>query len=493
MPFIRRHIPGLILAVTLCMAASGCTGLNRPEPAELPGDLPTQWSSVAGAVEPGGNPPQQQAAAGQVRIKDLAVTTSLLDLFNDDGMAALVRQALDHNPDLKATAARLRASGFLLSQTGSRRLPQVSAGADQGRNNQYTDETGAPDTKNHTQISASISWELDLWGRISDRNHSQVLEHKALALEYTRTYDALAARVIQAWINGVAVRQALGIEKERLAALQKIESILLLKYRQGLGSLEEFSAARTRTQVARSNVHARKRFYNSALRTLDILAGRYPGAGKALGKNLPQIRRAPILPPGAALKNRPDIQAALARINAGHLAALAARKDRLPALRLVAEVSKSATSLSQLDTASRIWSLAAGLTQPVFQGGRLKDQALARQAEADAAVYDLARAVLAAMKEVEDALDKETALAAREQALTIAVLEATRTTRYFLDRYRKGLDNIQTLLNAQEQEMNIKTSLTDIRAARMANRIDTALAMGLGVPEPHSNSRMNQK
>ncbi|MCG8687923.1 MAG: TolC family protein, partial [Desulfobacterales bacterium] len=136
---------------------------------------------------------------------------------------------------------------------------------------------------------------------------------------------------------------------------------------------------------------------------------------------------------------------------------------------------------SDLDTASRIWNLAAGLTQPIFQGGRLKDEAMAKEAQAEAAVWDLAQAVLAAMKEVEDAMDNETALAFQEAALTDAVLEAVKTSEYFLTRYRSGLDNIQTLLIAREQEMNIKTSLTDIKAARMTNRIDMALALGLGV------------
>ncbi|MCG8634162.1 MAG: TolC family protein [Desulfobacterales bacterium] len=475
MRFIHRLLSGLVLCVALWISGTGCAG--RPKPAALPEDLPASWSEKAGTGQTASELPQ----AVRIGSEDLTVTSSLLDLINDPQVTALVEEALVNNPDLKATAARLKASGFLLSQTGSRRLPEISAGATRGRNNHTPDDLGNPDAKNRYQVSASLSWELDIWGRLNDLHQSQVLSHEALTKEYTRAYDALAARVIQAWINCVATWQTLKIEQERYTALEKIETALVRRYREGLGSLEDYSAARTRTQVAKANVSSRTEAHNRALRSLEILAGRYPRAEKIPAETLPVIGRAPVLPPKATLRSRPDIQAALARIDADLLTALAAKKNRLPALRLVSEISKTSFSSSNLDTASSLWSLAAGLTQPVFQGGRLKDEALAREAEADSAVYNLARTVLRAMKEVEDTLDKETSLAFQETALATATREAAKTTDYFLTRYRSGLDNIQTLLIAQEQEMNIKTSLTDIKAARMTNRIEMALALGMGV------------
>ena len=466
---------------------TGCA--KRPKPADLPTPSPKAWAvqekADASLTDEGSGkaptPVPRRQVHSQIRTGDLTMTASLLALLNDPGVTGLVEEALANNPDLNATAARLKASGFLLSQTGSRRLPEISAGADRGRNNQSLDDAGEPKAVNAYQVSANISWELDVWGRISDLHQAQVMEHDALGMAYVQAYDALAARVIQAWISAVATSQTHRIEEERLAALTKIEDALLLRYREGLGSLEDYAAARTRTEVARANVSARTESHHRALRTLEVLVGRYPRAEQLPSETLPEIKTAPVVPPEAALKNRPDIRAALAKVDAGRLTALAAEKSRLPALRLVTEISKSSTSFSNLDTASRIWSLAAGLTQPVFQGGRLKDEAMAREAEAEAAVYSLAQTVLSAMKEVEDTLENETALARQESALTTATQEAAKTTAYFRTRYRNGLDNIQTLLIAQEQEMNIKTSLTDIRAARMTNRIDMALALGLGV------------
>lgn len=486
--YVSAFIRCLFLITVLCAVAAGCAG-RQEKPAVLPENLPADWAVLSASDDAGANkPPLPLASRRQIKAADLPMTASLLDLLDDPTVTALVEEALANNPNLKATAARLKASGFLLSQTGGRRLPEVALGADRGRNNQSVDETGEPLAQNAYGVSANISWELDIWGKISNLHQAQELAHEALGLEYLRAYDALAARVIQAWISALAAARTLEIEKERLTALLNIETSLLNRYREGLGDLKDYSAARTRTEVARSNVSARTETHHRALRTLEILAGRYPKAGQFLHGDLPDIRTAPVVPPDAALKNRPDIRAALARINAGHLNALAAHKDRLPALRLIASVSKSGAALSELDTASRIWNLAAGLAQPVFRGGRLKDRAMAREAEAQALVYTLAQKVLSAIKEVEDALEKETALARQETALATATQEAEKTTAYFRTRYRNGLDNIQTLLTAQEQEMNIKTSLTDIKAARMANRIDMALALGLGA-QPKKTDR----
>lgn len=452
-----------MILIFLVILLTGCAA--RKPPAALPQDIPLTWT---------GSSPSP-------RIKDLPMTVSLLDLIKDPALTAIVQEALENNPDLKATAARLQSSGFLLSQTSSRRLPDVSMAMNRGRDNLGIDAAGKHQAQDRYRISAIVSWEIDLWGRLSDQHQSALSQMKAQTQDYNRAYDALAARVVQAWISAIATGQTLEIERQRQKALEKIEIALVHRYREGLGDLEDYAAARTRSQLARANVSARRSAHKKALRALEVLMGKYPRAKLMTAKAFPSITSAPVMPPASVLKNRPDIQAALARIDAENLTALAAQKNRLPALRLVSELSKSSIHGSSLDTADRLWSLAAGLTQPIFQGGRLKDQAQAQTLKADAAVHDLAVAVLKAMKEVEDTREMEKGLASQEAALTTAAKEAAKTTSFFMTRYRKGLVNIQNLLIAQEQEMNIKTHLTDIKASRMTNRIDMALALGLGV------------
>jgi len=94
---------------------------------------------------------------------------------------------------------------------------------------------------------------------------------------------------------------------------------------------------------------------------------------------------------------------------------------------------------------------------------------------------DLYEIVLNAMKEIEGVLSSDNALKVQEEALLNAVNESEKSRHYFEKRYQRGLDTMQSLLMAQEQEISIKQSLIAIRSARLSNRIDLAIATGLSV------------
>ena len=102
----------------------------------------------------------------------------------------------------------------------------------------------------------------------------------------------------------------------------------------------------------------------------------------------------------------------------------------------------------------------------------------ARTSEADAALLDLHSVVLQALKEVEDALDVEGSLRIQAEALAVAAQESESSSRYYQDRYRKGLDSLQSMLIAKEQEMAVKLRLNDVRGRILINQIDLALALG---------------
>jgi outer membrane protein TolC len=89
--------------------------------------------------------------------------------------------------------------------------------------------------------------------------------------------------------------------------------------------------------------------------------------------------------------------------------------------------------------------------------------------------------VLRALKEVEDSLDLDRELAVQSAALESAVRESEISSGYFTERYRQGLDSIQNLLIAKEQEMSVKIRLSQVEFQRLSNRIDLALALGVGV------------
>ena len=383
-------------------------------------------------------------------------------------------EALKNNPDIKAAAFRLQSARYLLSGPRSQRMPKVDAGFSRGKSKQEYNYG----TRTSNKITVNVKWEIDLWGRLADEYQAANQEVQAKEQDLLKARDALAARVIQAWIRQKAARRALSIGTQRLSVLQRIEDILIHRYRDGIGNLDEYAAAKTRTQVAKADLSAQQADLADSVRTLELLLGRYPQGQLSCGRDWPAIALPEPDTPAAVLLNRPDIRAGLARVDAAQNQARAADKARLPGVILSAELFRSGIRLSDIGSAATYWGLLGSVFQPLFQGGRLRDEARAGHLQADAAIQNLHAIVLQALSEVENALTLEKELAVQAKALEIAAVESEKSSRYFVDRYRQGLDNIQTLLIAKEQEISVKLRLNQARADRLSNRVNLAIALG---------------
>jgi multidrug efflux system outer membrane protein len=214
------------------------------------------------------------------------------------------------------------------------------------------------------------------------------------------------------------------------------------------------------------------------------LLGRYPRGELFSDADLPLIISPPVATPAAVLLKRPDIQAALARAEAAVKLSSAADKALLPNLSLSGRIFKQSAHLNSLRSATGYWNILGSLFQPLFEGGRIISESRARHTEAEAALMELHEVVLNAVKEAEDAFGVERDLARQSQALKLAAHESEKSSRYYEERYRQGLDTILSLLMSKEQEMSVRIRLSEVAARRLVNRVDLALALGVGIEEP---------
>ena len=159
----------------------------------------------------------------------------------------------------------------------------------------------------------------------------------------------------------------------------------------------------------------------------------------------------------------------------------------MPNISLSGRVFREASCLDDLGGALSYWSVLGSVFQPIFEGGRIIKESEARQVEAKAAVYDLHRVVLQALNEVEEALTLEHSLAAQALALESAQIESAKSSAYYEQRYKQGLDTLQSFLLAKEQEMAVRHQLIEVRARRMENRVNLALASGCGLERQGSS------
>jgi multidrug efflux system outer membrane protein len=141
-----------------------------------------------------------------------------------------------------------------------------------------------------------------------------------------------------------------------------------------------------------------------------------------------------------------------------------------------------------LDINNNIWSLAANLTRPILDGGKIKSQIERAEAQREEARNLYVQTALQAFAEVETALAAEAFLVAQETALRAAVTEASEAQTLALEDYQAGLAEILTVLESQRRVFDAKRSLLELQNIRLQNRIDLYLALGGEFAEPEPNA-----
>ena len=225
------------------------------------------------------------------------------------------------------------------------------------------------------------------------------------------------------------------------------------------------------------------------------MLGRYPSGELKISEKLPGIKAAiPLGLPAELLNRRPDILASLQSLKAAGLRVNEEKKELLPGISLTASAGNSASQFDRVFNAEKIlWTLAGNLTQPIFQGGRIR--AMIRQAEAGEKreVAQLMQLVYNACLEVETAVSAEKFLTEKEKQIDISVDESSKAFELALDRYGKGLSDIITLLASQRSEFTSRSRLLEVKLQRILNRLNLYLALGGEFDEKAANAENEDK
>lgn len=464
------HLLRYLALLVVVFFLSGCASrMNLPaRKAEVENSLPTTW---------------------QCPLSEIAVAHDITSLIDNPKVTALIEEALAANPDLTATAYRLKASGLLLSITSSELLPKVMFDGNGTRTGSSEKETSS------FTSNLNVSWEIDLWQRLADQHDAAVYGVKAQREDYIAARNALAARVVQAWIGLITNERAVVIEKKRIQALVDTENVILDRYNTGLGDLTDLDTARTKSEAAREILVKRELDLSKARRSLELLLGRYPSGVITAEDALPQVKNPVVGVPAKVLASRPDIQAAWKRVKKSDLDVAVANKAMLPSLTLKASIAHTAGTISNLAGSAGVWTLAGAISQPIFMGGKLKDTAAARSEESKAAWEEYRKIVLNAMNEVENGLVMEQGIERRKEYLKKSLYHATQSRLGYEQRYSEGLSDIINLLTAEETELNTEIQLLEVSALQLDNRVKLALAAGLnaGLNSPNNDVLMENE
>ena len=411
------------------------------------------------------------------------------DRLGDEELKKLVDTALEDNLDLIAASARLRAAQGQAKIAGAPLWPQFNMGTSGSKRKQVfvgfpipgqADGTPTSSTSTSYGVSLDVSWELDLWGRLSAGKAAAVADRQAATAIYVGARESLAGQTAKAWFALVEARRQLELAEATVSNYEVSLSQVEDRYNRGIRPSLDVRLTRTNLATARDQHHFRELLLERAKRQVEVFLGRYPSGSIQMANHLPTLTvRVPAGLPSDLLTRRPDLVVAERRLASSAMRHKEALRSRFPRISLTGSTGRTSESLGDLTSGDfTVWSFAENLLQPLFQGGRIQGNIDVTRALQDEATANYIGTVLRAFADVENALAAEDLLAAREAELTVATDEALASRALSEDRYRRGITDLITMMSAQRTAYQTESQLISIRRQRLEARIDLHLALG---------------
>ena len=475
-------------SITLCILLSACTSTDDralSESASSSTGNNVVWQSQA----------RQQESTQTLLLNSDTTLTDVIDIKELPHLAGYIDEALSSNASLQQSLITLRKAQVAIDSAKADRNLNVDASFSASKSETTNSSASTSSNTNSSTSSSSsspsysasmnVSWELDLWQKISDGISAANLDAASARASYQSARDSLVANVVRSYIDVLTQQQLLNIEQSRLTVLENNEAVILKRYSTGLGSLDDLDTARTSSANTRATIAQYENALLTAKRTLAVLLGRQNQSLNELNTQVsfPDVLLPLTTLPKQDLARRPDLQAAFYALKATEFEVDVAYKALLPSISLSASLSDNDSTPSQALFTNPLWSLLGQMTAPLFQGGALRAQIEDAKLTSANAWWQYRETLLTAVQETQNALDSETALSARISHTNVALANAERSVSTIEGQYRQGLADILDLLSVYETRFNLQAQAVELHAQKLQNRIDLGLALGLGVSQ----------
>lgn len=329
-------------------------------------------------------------------------------------------------------------------------------------------------------LGGGVSWEADVWGRVRSRKAAAQADNDALEADYEFARQSLIAAVARAYFTTIEASQQAVNAREAMAFYEEDLRLTEIRKEQGFASDFDLSQIRTRIAAGRNAILIAEAARAQSIRAIEVVSSHYPAGKLEARRTFPkQPKSVPAGIPAQILERRPDLIAAERRFAAAFHRVNEARTARLPRFALSANSGIGSADLNGIGTLDAFtWSLASGVTQPIFFGGELRAQQDIRTSEQKAAAASYTGTALRAFGDVEDALASEYYLRQREDALQEMVKSTADSVRLGRQQLDQGQVDMFTILRLSGENLDAKVELTKIRASRLRERVNLHLALG---------------
>ena len=467
----------VICMLTACALAGCAVGpdYHRPAPPAAQGYAPAPLAAHDDA---------------QTYVRGLDIPGQWWTLYHSPQLNALVQRAYAGNPTLQsAQAALLQSRENLYAQEGNF-FPSLSATFEPTRNKTATRSVSVASgyqlggNPYYTLITAelAVSYSPDIWGLNRRQVENQVAQTAQQRFQLEATYLTLTSNIVNAAITEASLRaqikateQIIAAERELLAVLNKQLAVGQIAGVDQLAQVTALAQAQATLPPLRRQLDQQR----DALATLvgvppdQVIQEQFVLDDIALPKQLP------VSLPASLVNQRPDVRQSEANLHAATANVGVAIANRLPSLTLSAQGGSQSNFFRQLFASGNgFWTIAASVTQPLFEGGMLLHKARAARAALAQATADYRNTTLTAFQNVADTLAALQADADTLAAATRAQQAAAETLRIVRLQVSLGQVAYLGILNAQQAALQAELTLIQARAARLADT--TALFQALG-------------
>ncbi|MCK4911411.1 MAG: efflux transporter outer membrane subunit [Thermodesulfovibrionales bacterium] len=398
--------------------------------------------------------------------------------FGDNELNRLVEDALAKNLEIKGAAERVLQSREIARQYGASRLPTISAGFSGTRARQQG-ATG-PATGNTYNLSATASYEIDIWGKLGARARAAVYESEAAVEQLKARYMSISAEASEQYFMVIQQNEHIALSDLTISSLERILQSVELRYGAGLVSSLDVYQARQNLAMSSTERPGYEINRHGALAALAVIMGNTPERSPEInGKNLPEPPPFPHVIPSDLLERRPDVQAALLALKASDEKVAAAVADRFPSFNLSLTYGGAGSDLdSILDSPNIFWNLLMQTALPVFDAGRRKSEVRRSESVLRERLASYHGTVLNSLREAHVALLRNRTSEEQVRLFYLSVEAGEDTLRVAQDQYLQGITDYMNLLSAQQQLYTARNSLVRAKRGLLSARIELARALG---------------
>lgn len=407
--------------------------------------------------------------------------------FHSRELTGLMEEAQTVNLDIAAATARIIQADQQARIAGAALLPSANAGGQEtysrtsgssssGLNN------GGREVVNYS-ASLSASYELDFWGK--NRDAAQAAEETATANRFDRDVVALTTltSVANAYFQVLAAQDRIRTANRNIASAVRILEAIKQRLQAGTGTDLDVAQQESVLANQRAAVPPLRQTLAQNINALATLVARPPESVKVKGGSLNQIAAPRVTPglPSELLTQRPDIRRQEAQLASATANVGSARAQFFPSIQLTGQGGyQSAALVSLFQPHAAFFSLVGGLTQPIFDGGRILGNFRYTKAQQDEMLQTYRKTVVSAFADVDNALIaiRQTTERLRLQREVLAA--SRRAFELSEQQLRAGTADIVTVLNTQLTLFQAEDSLSQAQLARLQAIVSLYQALGGG-------------